>query len=171
MAGPPVRDLVAVPDGGLDIATTLTGSVAGGLTQMAGQLVDVQAAANRLDAEPAGDDAAAAELATPMIAVPPAGVERLQAIDERMIQIDASVNYLSQLGVAGLPETRRGSTGRATGRDRPGDLGIGERAGRGHRGMDRGGPHPAGPARSGASAAGSTSGPWSRRSSACCSPA
>lgn len=137
-----VRDLVAVPDGGLDIATTLTRSVAGGLTQMAGQIGEVQAAANRLAAAPAGDDAAAVELAsaidtfvagpysnfralyqrlreralsvgdalsrlgrsTPMIAVPQAAVERLQAIDERMIQVDAAVSYLSQLGVAGLGE-------------------------------------------------------------------
>jgi len=138
-----IRDLMALPDGGLDIAMSLTETVAEGITQMSAQVVDVQDAAERLATAPAGDPAAAAELTTaidafvtgpyatfrglyvrlreraiavgdavarlgdsvPMATVPPAAVERLQAIDARMIEIDASVTYLSQLGVDSLAQT------------------------------------------------------------------
>ncbi len=40
----------------------------------------------------------------PLATVPPAAVERLQAIDARMVEIDAPVTYLSQLGPTGLAE-------------------------------------------------------------------
>jgi hypothetical protein len=139
-----IRDLVAVPDGGLDIATTLAETVADGLTQMSAQAGDVQGAADGLVAAPDGDAAAAAAAglaaaidvfvtgpyasfralyqrlreraiavgdavgrlgtSVPIANVPPALVERLQAIDARMIEIDASVTYLSQLGPEGLSE-------------------------------------------------------------------
>jgi hypothetical protein len=40
----------------------------------------------------------------PLATVPASAVERLQAMDARMVEIDGSVTYLSQLGVAGLVE-------------------------------------------------------------------
>ena len=134
-----VRDLVALPDGGLDIATTLTQTAASGVTTMTQQVAAVQGAADRLVATP-GDPASAAELTTaidafvtgpyagfraiylrlreraiavgdavarlstsvPIANIPPALVERLAAIDARMVEIDESVSYLSQLGTAGV---------------------------------------------------------------------
>ena len=143
-----LRDLLAVPDGGLDIATTLTETVASGITEMSGQIIDVKAAADRLAAAPAGDASAVAGLASaidtfvegpysmfrtvyqrlreramvigesltrlgtsvPLAKVPPAAVERLQAIDARMVEIDASVTYLAGLGPTGLVEPGVAST-------------------------------------------------------------
>ena len=51
-----------------------------------------------------GDAVAPLGTSVPIATVPPAAVERLQAIDARMVEIDASVTYLSQLGTAGLAE-------------------------------------------------------------------
>ena len=138
-----LRDLIAVPDGGLDIAASLSDSVATGITEMSRQLGDVITAADRLAAAPAGDTDAAAGLAAaigvfvggpyatfrdlylrlrqraiaigdamarlgtsvPLVRVPPAAVERLQAIDARMVEIDGAVTDLSALGPSGLAGT------------------------------------------------------------------
>ncbi len=137
-----LRDLLAVPSGGLDIATSLTDLVAAGITEMSAQIGEVRQAADRLAQASTGDAAAAAELAAaidtfvtgpyatfrslyerlreravalgaslaqvgktvPLANVPTSAVGRLQAIDARMVEIDGSVTYLSQLGVAGLVE-------------------------------------------------------------------
>ena len=58
-----LRDLVAVPDGGLELAMSLTDSVADGFTEMATQVDAVRAAADRLAAQPEPGPAAASELA------------------------------------------------------------------------------------------------------------
>ena len=51
-----------------------------------------------------GDTLAQLGRTVPRATVPASAVERLQALDARMVEIDASVTYLSQLGVAGLAE-------------------------------------------------------------------
>ncbi len=137
-----LQDVRAVPEGGLDIATTLSDTIRDGLTEMSNQIVDVQGAASRLAHAPAADEASVAELGSaidafasgpyatfrtvyqrlrqraialgdalnrlgksvPAATLPPAAVERLQTIDTRMLEVDASVTYLSQLGPAGLAE-------------------------------------------------------------------
>ena len=45
-----------------------------------------------------GDAASRLSTSMPIASMPPALVERLEAIDARMVEIDAAVAYLSQLG-------------------------------------------------------------------------
>jgi hypothetical protein len=135
-------DLLAVPDAGLEAAISLTGGVAGWLSDASGRIDDIRAKADALARAPVVDAPAAVDLATaidefisgpyatlrtvyaglreralavgdalagigkavPVLAITGAVADRLQAIDARMQEIDASVASLGRLGPAGLAE-------------------------------------------------------------------
>jgi hypothetical protein len=136
------RDLLAVPNAGLETAGMLTGNVANWLEDAAGRIDDIKAKADDLARGPDVDAAAATDLATaidgfitgpyatlrtvysglrersqavgdlltgvaravPVLAITGAVADRLQAIDARMQEIDASMTSLGRLGPTGLAE-------------------------------------------------------------------
>jgi hypothetical protein len=136
------RDLLAVPNAGLETAGMLTDNVANWLEDAAGRIDDIKAKADDLARAPDVDAAAAIDLATaidgfitgpyatlrtvysglrertlavgdllagvaravPVLAITGAVAERLQAVDARMQEIDASMTSLGRLGPTGLAE-------------------------------------------------------------------
>lgn len=136
------RDLLAVPNAGLETAGMLTDNVANWLEDAAGRIDDIKAKADDLARAPDVDAAAATDLATaidefitgpyatlrtvysglrertqaagdllagvakvvPVLAITGAVAERLEAIDARMQEIDASMTGLGRLGPTGLAE-------------------------------------------------------------------
>jgi hypothetical protein len=134
------RDLLAVPDAGLEAAIALTDRVADWLDDASAGINDIKLRADDLAAAPVVDEASAAALATaiddfisgpyatlrtvytglrdralnvgetlrgigravPVLEITDAIADRLEAIDARMQEIDASMTTLAQMGAAGL---------------------------------------------------------------------
>jgi len=134
------RDLLAVPDAGLEAAISLTDRVADWLDDASAGINDIKVKADDLAAAPVVDEASAAALAraiddfisgpyatlrtvytglrdralnvgetlrgigraVPVLEITDAIADRLEAIDARMQEIDASMTTLAQMGAAGL---------------------------------------------------------------------
>ncbi len=136
------RDLLAIPDMGLEAAGALTGAATGWLGEASEGIANIRAKADELVRAPVIDAAAATDLATavdafaagpyarlralyaglreralaagdairgigravPVLAVAGVVADRLEEIDARLLEIDATVTSLAALGPAGLAE-------------------------------------------------------------------
>ena len=102
-----IRDIAALPDGGLDIAAALTDTVGSGITTMSEQVAAVQVAADRLVATP-GDAAVTAELSAAIdtfVNGPYAGFRALYLrLRDRAIAVGDAVGRLgSSIPLATIP--------------------------------------------------------------------
>ena len=136
------RDLLAIPEVGLEAAATVTDAAAGWLDDATNGIVAIRTKADDLARAPVIDPASTAELATavdafltgpyatlrdvyaglrnralaasdalrrigravPVLAITGVVSDRLDAIDARLLEIDASMTELAGLGRAGLAE-------------------------------------------------------------------
>ncbi len=137
-----IHHLLAIPEGGLERAITLTDTVAGRIGDTSGLVGDIKVKADRLAEAPDIDQAAATDLATaisdfvtgpyadmrsvyamlrerattvadaleglsssiPFLALPSVAVDRLQAIDARLVEFDTAITSLAAAGAAGLSQ-------------------------------------------------------------------
>ncbi len=136
------RDLLAIPDLGLEAAGAMTDAAAGWLDDASAGIVDIRARADEMAEAPVIDAAAATDLASavdaflagpyatlrgayarlrasaltasealrgigravPVLAITGVISDRFDAIDARLLEIDASMTELGRLGAAGLAE-------------------------------------------------------------------